>query len=129
MTKADPIIAVKDVEASAKWYCDLFGFKRAHGGKEFAVLLSENDEIILCLHEWGVHEHPTMTDAGITPGNGLILYFRTENMNQLYQNAEKMGLPVEEQIHLNTNSRKKEFSLRDPDGYYLTVSEFHTYEG
>jgi uncharacterized glyoxalase superfamily protein PhnB len=129
MTKADPIIAVKDVEASAKWYCDLFGFKRAHGGKEFAVLLSESDEIILCLHEWGAHGHPTMTDTAITPGNGLILYLRTEKMNQIYQNAEKLGVPVEEETHLNSNSGKKEFSVRDPDGYFLTVSEFHSYEG
>lgn len=36
---------------------------------------------------------------------------------------------VEEDIHLNPNSTKKEFSLRDPDGYYLTITEFHTYEG
>jgi hypothetical protein len=32
MIKADPIIAVKDVEASAKWYEQIFEFKKAHGG-------------------------------------------------------------------------------------------------
>jgi len=29
MTKIDPIIAVKDVEASSKWYQQVFGFKIA----------------------------------------------------------------------------------------------------
>jgi predicted enzyme related to lactoylglutathione lyase len=129
MIKIDPIIAVKDVEASSKWYQQVFGFRRVHGGMErFAVLVSENDEILLCLHNWGEeHHHPTMTNPTITPGNGLILYFRTENMDAIRQNVEKVGGIVEKDIHLNPNSLKKEFSLRDPDGYYLTITEFHKY--
>ena len=129
MTKIDPIIAVKDVEASSKWYQSVFGFRTNGGHDYFAVLMAENDEILLCLHKWGAHEHPTMTNPNITAGNGLILYFRTENINQIRQNVETLGCTIEEDIHLNPNSRKKEFSLRDPDGYYLTITEFHKYEG
>ncbi|MEP6466634.1 MAG: VOC family protein [Parafilimonas sp.] len=129
MTRIDPIIAVKDVEASSKWYQSVFGCKSMHGGKEFDILVSENEEILICLHKWEAHGHPTMTNPTITPGNGLLLYFRTENMNAIRQNVEKIGGSVEEDIHLNPNSTKKEFSLRDPDGYYLTVTEFHEYEG
>lgn len=129
MTKIDPIIAVKDVEASSMWYQQIFGFRRTHGGNEFAVLVSENDEITLCLHKWGAHHHPTMINPSITPGNGLILYFRTKNMNAIRQNVEKIGSIIEEDINLNPNTLKKEFSLRDPDGYYLTITEFHKYEG
>ena len=130
MTKIDPIIAVKDVEASTYWYHQIFGFKRLHGGKgRFAVLVSENDEISLCLHKWEELRHPTMTNSNITPGNGLILYFRTENLNSIRQNVEKIGGTVHEDIHLSPNSLKNEFSLRDPDGYYLTICEFHKYEG
>ena len=129
MTKIDPIIAVKDVEASSKWYQQVFGFGNAHGGKDFAVLVSDNNEILLCLHKWGEHEHPTMTNPKITPGNGLILYFRTENIEEIRQNVAQVGCSIDEDIHLNPNSRKKEFSIRDPDGYYLTITEFHKYEG
>jgi hypothetical protein len=43
--------------------------------------------------------------------------------------VEKIGYPVEEDIHLNPNSTKMEFSIRDPDSYYLTITEFHKYEG
>ena len=129
MTKIDPIIAVRDVEASSRWYQSVFDCRSMHGGKEFDILVSENDEILICLHKWGEHQHPTMTDQSITPGNGLILYFRTENMNRIRQNVEKIGGLVAEDIHLNPNSRKSEFSIRDPDGYYLTVTEFHKYEG
>jgi hypothetical protein len=70
-----------------------------------------------------------MINLSITPGNGLLLYFRTENMSKIYQNVLKVGRVIEEAIHLNTNSLKKEFSFRDPDGYFLTVTEFHKYEG
>jgi predicted enzyme related to lactoylglutathione lyase len=129
MTKIDPIIAVKDVEASAKWYQSVFGCRSMHGGKEFDILVSENDEILICLHQWGEHGHPTMTNSDIIPGNGLILYFRTENMKGIRQNIEKIGGSIEEEIHLNPNSTKMEFSVRDPDGYYLTITEFHKYEG
>lgn len=129
MSKMDPIIAVKDVEASSKWYQSVFGCRSLHGGKEFDILVSENDQILICLHKWGEHGHPTMTNPAIKPGNGLILYFRTENMEGIRKNASTHGIDVEEDVHLNPNSTKMEFSLRDPDGYYLTISQFHEYEG
>lgn len=129
MTKVDPIIAVKDVEASSKWYQSIFRCRSLHGGKDFDVLVSENNEVLICLHKWEEHGHPTMTNPTITPGNGLILYFKVEDINFIRENVEKTGSPVEEDIHLNANSTKKEFSLRDPDGYYLTVTEYHEYEG
>lgn len=129
MMKLDPIIAVKDIRASAKWYQNVFAFRNNHGNDLFAVLVSDDDETVLCLHKWEEHNHPTMTNPEITPGNGLLLYFRTENMNQIYQNALKEGCLIEEDIHLNPNSLKEEFSFRDPDGYYLTVTAFHKYEG
>lgn len=129
MTKSDPIIAVKDVEASSRWYQSVFGCRSIHGGKTFDILVSSDDEILVCLHKWGEHGHPTMTDPSIPPGNGLILYFRTENMITIRQNVESMGGRVEEDIHLNPNSHKKEFSIKDPDGYFLIITEFHRYEG
>ncbi|MER3464231.1 MAG: glyoxalase [Chitinophagaceae bacterium] len=129
MPKLDPIIAVRDIKASSKWYQKIFGFRNNHGGDHFSVLVYDDDEIILCLHKWEEHNHPTMTNPSITPENGLLLYFRTENMNNIYQNLLKAGCAIEEDIHLNKNSLRKEFSFRDPDGYFLTVTEFHKYEG
>ena len=129
MTKIDPIIAVKDVKGSAEWYQAVFGCKRTHGGNDFAVLVDEYDEILLCLHKWEAHEHPTMKDPTITPGNGLILYFKTDRFEEIRQNLRNMDYPVEEDMHMNPNSRRQEFSLRDKDGYYWTITEFHQYEG
>lgn len=129
MTKLDPIIAVKNVETSATWYHEIFGFKNIHGGKNFAVLTTENDEIILCLHQWGEHNHPTLSDPDTIAGNGLLLYFRTKDLENIRSKVDEMGCLVEEEIHLNPNSLRREFSFRDPDNYFLTVTDFHIYEG
>lgn len=129
MTKIDPIIAVNDVDGSARWYEHLFGFKNSSPeGHGFAVLKSETNEVVLCLHQWEMDRHPTMKDPSITPGNGIILYIRTKHIDTIYDRAMQADCRIEEDIHLNPKPMKKEFSLRDPDGYFLTVSEFHEFE-
>lgn len=129
MTKMDLIIAVKDVNASSAWYEAVFGCKRTHGGDEFAVMEDEDGEVLVCLHKWGAHEHPTMADQKITPGNGVILYFKTDNIGMVRERIEKMSYTLDEDTHINPNSTKLEFSLRDPDGYYIIVTEYHKYGG
>jgi len=127
--KIDPIIAVKDVQKSAKWYQAIFGCKGIHGGNEFEILKSKNDEIFMCLHLWEAHDHPTMKDSSVTPGNGLIFYIRTKEMEKIRQNVERMDYAVAKEIQVNPNAGKKEFAIIDPDGYYLIVAEFHNYQG
>lgn len=129
MIKNDPIIAVKDVEISSNWYQSLLGCKSLHDGNEFDILADDNNNVILCLHKWGTHEHPTMMSSEIKPGNGLLLYLRVDNMENIKKNTEALNIKLEEKIRLNENSGKKEFALRDPDGYYLIISEYHEYQG
>src|SRR3546814_19297585 len=90
MIKLDPIIAVKDIEASAKWYQHIFGFKNAHGGENFAVLTSENDDIVLCLHKWGEHDHPSLTEQTKAKGNEILIYFRQNYIKALKKKTEKV---------------------------------------
>jgi len=127
MNKVDPIIAVHDVLKSSAWYQRIFGCKGLHGGDHFEILEDENGDIFLCLHQWGRDDHPTMM-APSQPGNGLILYLRTDNIETIYANAAQSG-DANNAIHLNPNSGKQEFSLQDPDGYFWIVSEAHDYGG
>ena len=78
---------------------------------------------MLCLHKWGAHEHPSLMspDHG-APGNGLLLFFRVDDFDLALQRARSLVSRFEEEPHLNSNTRTKEFSLRDPDGYYVTIS-------
>ncbi len=127
--KLDPIIAVNNVESVSKWYQSVFDLKSIHGGYEFDILVTKNEEVLLCLHKWGEHGHPTMQAASKEAGNGLILYFRMENIEHIRENLRNINYEIEQEIHLSPNSRRKEFSLRDPEGYYLTIAELHKYEG
>lgn len=123
MTRLETIIAVKDVAKSSKWYQDLLNLKSNHGGDNFEMLTDTNGVVILCLHRWGEHDHPTMKDPNIAVGNGLILYFKVSNLNEVWRKAIKLNLDIEQEPHLNENSGKQQFILRDLDGYYLIISE------
>ena len=122
MTKAETIIAVKDVPQSSKFYQDLLNCKSEHGGEIFEILTSENN-VILCLHKWGEHEHPTLFNPEKEIGNGLILFFRVNNLNEKFRNAGKINAKIEKEIHYNENSHRNQFILRDLDNYYIIISE------
>jgi len=78
---------------------------------------------LLSLHEWGAHEHPSLMspDYG-RPGNGLLLFFRVDDFDLSLQRARSLVTRLEEEPHVNPNTQTKEFSLRDLDGYYVTIS-------
>ena len=126
MIQLDTIIAVKDVAASTVWYNTLFGFRNLHEGGNFAVL-AYGENIVLCLHPWNDHEHPSLSHPSEHTGKGLLLYFRTANMKEIRAKAKDLQAKITEEMHFNTNSGQYEFSLRDPDGYFITVSEYHRY--
>lgn len=122
MIRNEVIIGVRDVTKSSEWYQTLLNCQSSHGGETFETLTDESDNVILSLHKWGDHDHPTLANPDIQPGNGLILYFRIGDIEQVWQNAQKLNANIENTPHLNVNSGKKEFALRDIDGYYILVS-------
>jgi len=78
MKRTWTIIGVGDVPASLKWYQALFGQPATLPAHDyFGQILDSDGTVLLCLHEWGAHEHPSLRspDHG-TPGNGLLLFFR-----------------------------------------------------
>ena len=78
---------------------------------------------MLCLHAWGAHGHPSlMSPDHATPGNGLLLFFRVDDFDLALQRARSLVIQLEEEPHVNPNTQTNEFSLRDPDGYYITIS-------
>jgi uncharacterized glyoxalase superfamily protein PhnB len=121
MIRTQPIIGVADVIRSSSWYQQLFSCKSMHGGPKFEMLADADGTIILCLHKWGEHDHPTISDPHMA-GNGLILYFRVDDLETIWERAQQLQATVEQPLHVNPNSGEREFSLRDPDGYYLMIS-------
>lgn len=118
------IIGVRDVFASFKWYLALFGQPdRPPAHDDFGQILDADGSVLLCLHQWGAHDHPTLTSPeNGTPGNGLILFFRVDDFDLALQRARGLVTRFEEEPHLNPSTKTNEFSLRDPDGYYVSIS-------
>ena len=81
MKRTWTIIGVGDVLGSLKWYQALFGQPASLPAHDyFGQILDSDGTVLLCLHEWGAHEHPSLMspDHG-TPGNGLLLFFRVDD--------------------------------------------------
>jgi catechol 2,3-dioxygenase-like lactoylglutathione lyase family enzyme len=125
MKRTWTIIGVSDVPASFRWYQSLFGQPEMPPGHDyFAQILDADGTVLLCLHEWGAHEHPTlMSPDAASPGNGLLLFFRVDDYETTFNRARALVDRFEEEPHVNPNTQTREFSVRDPDGYYVTISE------
>ena len=123
MKRTWTILGVGDVTASFKWYQSLFGqTESAPAHADFGQLVDSDGTVLLCLHEWGAHEHPTLTSPDhATPGNGLLLFFRVDDFDLAVERARALVARLEEEPHENPNTRTRECSLRDPDGYYVTI--------
>ena len=124
MKRTWTIIGVGDVPRSFKWYRALFGQQATLPAHDyFGQILDSDGSVLLCHHKWGVHEHPSlMSPDHATPGNGLLLFFRVDDFDLALQRARSLVGRLEQEPHVNSNTRTKEFSLRDPDGYYVTIS-------
>jgi catechol 2,3-dioxygenase-like lactoylglutathione lyase family enzyme len=124
MTRIWTIIGVNDVPASFAWYQSLLGQPQtAPAHDHFGQVVDSDGTVLLCLHAWGAHEHPPLTSPDrATPGNGLLLFFRVDDFEEALQRARGLVARFEEEPHVNPNTRTAEFSVRDPDGYYVTIS-------
>jgi catechol 2,3-dioxygenase-like lactoylglutathione lyase family enzyme len=118
------IIGVADVPRSFRWYQSLLGLpETAPAHDYFGQIVDSNGTVLLCLHEWGAHEHPSLTSPhDAKPGNGLLLFFRVDNFDVALPSARTLVGRLEEEPHVNPRTGTEEFSLRDPDGYYVTIS-------
>ena len=124
MKRTWTIIGVSDVAGSFKWYQSLFGQPETlPSHDDFGQILDTDGTVLLCLHQWGAHEHPSlMSPDKAAPGNGLLLFFRVDDFDMALKRARALVARFEEEPHVNPNTQTREFSLRDPDGYYVSIS-------
>jgi catechol 2,3-dioxygenase-like lactoylglutathione lyase family enzyme len=118
------IIGVRDVPVSFKWYQSLFGQAETAPGHDYWGQIRDSDgTVLLCLHQWGAHEHPSlMSPDRALPGNGLLLFFRVDDFDRALERARALVSRLDAGPLLNPSTETQEFSLRDPDGYCVTIS-------
>ena len=86
------IIGVGDVNRSFKWYQSLLGLPEATPAHDyFGQILDSDGTVLLCLHQWGDHEHPSlMSPDSAQPGNGLLLFFRVDDFDMALPRARAL---------------------------------------
>jgi catechol 2,3-dioxygenase-like lactoylglutathione lyase family enzyme len=103
MKRTWTIIGVADVPQSCKWYQSLLGLpETAPAHDYFGQILDSDGTVLLCLHKWGA--------------------FRVDNFDLALPRARALVSRLEEEPHVNPSTGTAEFSLRDTDGYYVTIS-------
>ncbi len=126
--RPQPLICVRDVEASSRWYQRLLGCQSAHGGAEYERLVSDGT-LILQLHSFEAeHHHGPIGDLDDKPyGNGVLLWFEVDDFDAAVARAAEMRAQVVKPRHRNPPSggggpNHWECWLRDPDGYTVVLA-------
>jgi hypothetical protein len=115
---------VKDVRFSFGWYQSLFGQAPTAPGHDYWGQLCDSDgTVLLCLHQWGSHDHPSLNTPNLAlPGNGLLLFFRVDDFEPALDRARTLVGRLDEEPHVNPATGTREFALHDPDGYHVMIS-------
>lgn len=120
--KAQPLIAVRDVERSSRWYQQLLGCQSGHGGNEYEQIVSDG-EIILQLHAWDVHGHANLCNADAAAhGFGVLLWFQLSAFDAAVEQARALGAAIIEEPYINSRANHRECWVKDPDGYVIVLA-------
>ena len=125
--RPQPLICVRDVEASSRWYQRLLGCQSAHGGSEYERLVLHG-RLILQLHAWNVeHHHGSIGDPKVPHGNGVLLWFEVDDFDTAVSRAADSQAQTILPRHRNPPDRDGgpnhwEIWLRDPDGYTVVLA-------
>jgi catechol 2,3-dioxygenase-like lactoylglutathione lyase family enzyme len=117
------IIGVTDVVISLEWYQELLGLSKSPPSHDyFGQAVDEDGTVLVCLHRWGDHDHPPLIGPETSAGNGLLLFFRVDDIDEALRRARGLVPELAEEPKRNRNTGTMEFAVRDPDGYYVMVS-------
>jgi predicted enzyme related to lactoylglutathione lyase len=129
LTQTQTLIAVRDVEASSRWYQELLGLRSDHGGPHYERLLADG-VLVLQLHEWETrHDHGRIGDPAGDPGNGVLLWFgETADFDGVVARAQQLGATIVLPPHRNppegegNGPAHREIWITDLDGYTVVVA-------
>ncbi len=122
---SQPLIAVRDVRATARWYTALLGAASLpeHAHRDVYDRIFSAGRLLLQLHAWDEEEHPNLVDRDAAPpGQGVVLWFAVGNFDGAVARARGLGAEIVEEPHVNPNALHREIWLRDPDGYVVVVA-------
>jgi hypothetical protein len=125
--RPQPLLAVRDVRASARWYATLLGATRTS-----ELMSSDHDHLydrllvdgalVLQLHSWNDEEHPNLVDPdGGRNGHGVLVWFELDHLDAAVDRARALRAEIVQDVHVNPAPRHRELWLRDLDGYLVVL--------
>lgn len=119
---AVPMIAVKDVRASAQYYVNLLAAVSGHGGDEYEQLLVDG-KLVLQLHDCREDaSHGPLRDLSLMAGNGVLLWFTVDDLEPLLERVRARRIPLLREPARNPYSGSMELWLEDQDGYRIVIA-------
>jgi len=122
---AQPLIAVRDVRASSRWYQQLLAAEPLpeHPHRDLYDRILCDNRLILQLHAWDEEDHPNLVNADAAPpGHGVLLWFEVEDFDAVVARARGLRPEIVLEPHFNPAPKHREMWLRDPDGYVVVVA-------
>ncbi len=122
---AQPLIAVRNVRASSRWYAELLGADALpdHPHRDFYDRIMCSGKLVLQLHAWDEEDHPNLVNRDAAPvGHGVVLWFQVDDFDVAVERARGLRAEVIQGPFVNPAPQHRELWLRDPDGYVVVVA-------
>jgi catechol 2,3-dioxygenase-like lactoylglutathione lyase family enzyme len=123
--EAQPLIAVRDVRASSRWYAELLGADALpdHPHRDVYDRVWRAGRLLLQLHAWDAEDHPNLVNADAAPpGHGVVLCFQVDDFDSVVERSRRLRAEIIEEPHINPAPQHREMWLRDGDGYVVVVA-------
>lgn len=121
-----PELIVSNIDVSKNFYVDLLGFKIEYEREEDKFVFLSLGNIQLMLEEGSADE---LSQMEYPFGKGINFTFGIDNVDELYSKFKIKKSSLKKEIEIrefrvnNEIIYVKEFSIVDPDGYFIRISE------
>lgn len=118
--RTEIMLFAHDVIETSKWYQSFLNMESGHGGSEFEMLTS-GKSLMLQLHhiEPDDHDHGVRLDQ--TLGAGVVVFVHVDDPEAAAARANELGIEIIEPLAWNELAGMHAFSVRDPNGYTLSI--------
>jgi catechol 2,3-dioxygenase-like lactoylglutathione lyase family enzyme len=116
---------VEDVERSARFYEDLFGFQRMAGDQRFCSLNVAQGSVLLLFRRGGTLE-PVKVPGGLIPGHDgsgrmhFAFAIRAEDLTAWLDRLKDAGIAIESRVRWEAGGESIYF--RDPDEHLVELA-------
>lgn len=116
----EPLLNVKNVEASSKFYRSILACTSGHGGPNYEKLEFDG-KTILQLHRQDAPEHPKMWHENESAGDGIVIWFRTDDFEETVTRIEDVKPEIVKESFVSLYSKRREIWFKDLDGYMIVI--------